>query len=65
MVTLFLLWLTGGVLSLGLLSGISYVEKTKTDNYSKFIIFIKSWYSFGFMLGITIAEIGKFLTEKR
>jgi hypothetical protein len=63
--TLFLIWLAGGFASLGLLQGILTVEKGGVDTEVKVMKFIQSWYSFGVLIGIIIAEIGKNLEEKK
>lgn len=61
--TLFLIWLAGGFANLGVLDGIMNVEGGKADVEVKIIKFIQSWYAFGMILGIMLAEIGK-NTEK-
>jgi hypothetical protein len=52
------IWIAGGFASLGILNGIIYAdENTKSNFNSQITAFLKSWYAFGFMIGILINEI--------
>lgn len=55
---LFLIWVAGGLASIGLLKGILKVEDGEVDNETILVKFIQSWYSFGVLLGIILGEIG-------
>lgn len=55
---LFLIWIAGGLASIGLLKGILKVEGGIVENETILIKFLQSWYSFGVLLGIILGEIG-------
>lgn len=63
MITIFAIWLAGGLASLGLLKGILTVEGGDVESETILIKFLQSWYSFGVLLGIILGEIGKSLEK--
>jgi hypothetical protein len=59
MFTLFFIWLAGGFASLGAVAGVAKVEDAYISPEVKFEKFVQSWYAFGLLVGIMIAEIGQ------
>ncbi len=62
--TLFLIWLAGAVATYGVLQGILIVEDTGIDTETKFIKALQSWYAFGVLIGIMLAEVGRQKEER-
>jgi len=58
------IWAAGGFAAIGALKGISTVENTPLDNEIYTAKFTQSWYAFGLILTILLAEIGQRTSEK-
>jgi hypothetical protein len=58
------IWAAGGFAAIGALKGISIVEDTALNTEVYQAKFFQSWYAFGQIITILLAEIGKQTAEK-
>jgi hypothetical protein len=65
MFTLFFIWLAGGFAALGAVAGVAKVEDANINPEVKIEKFVQSWYAFGVLIGIMLAEIGQNTKEKQ
>jgi len=63
-ILLLAIWAAGGFAAIGALKGISTVENTPLNDEVYRAKFLESWYAFGQILTILLAEIGNRTTEK-
>lgn len=59
------IWVAGGFAAIGALKGISVVEETQLNSEVYTQKFLESWYAFGQILTILLAEIGKQIIENK
>lgn len=64
MLTILTIWIAGGFAAIGALKGISVVTESTIPNEEYIYKFIQSWYAFGQIILIMLAELGNILTKK-
>jgi hypothetical protein len=63
--TLLLIWIAGGLATVGGLKGVALVQETDDISTEIYLLkFAQSWYAFGMLVAIMLSEIGNQIAKK-